>query len=181
MFDVSVFGNDLTINSLDVNLASGSAIGDEIEVYTKNGTYVGSETTPGDWTLVSTTALTSVEPTGTPTPIDVPDFFLNANTTYGFYVTLNTGNDLKYTDGANTYTNSDLEIQTGVGKGYPFEASFTPRTWNGTINYTSDASAASVPFEFSPSLGLLLVGGLFGGSHLYRQHKAKKVVFESEK
>ncbi len=39
-------------------------------------------------------------------------------------------------------------------------------------------STAAVPFKFSPSLGLLLVGGLFGGRHLYRKHKASKVVIE---
>ena len=42
------------------------------------------------------------------------------------------------------------------------------------------SAAASVPFEFSPSLGLLFVGGLFGSSHLYRKRKAGKVVLDSE-
>ena len=177
MFDVTTFSNDITINSLDINNQSGTT-SNSLEVYLKNGTYVGSETAPGDWTLVSTTPLTSIQPGGTPTTVDVTDFTLNANTTYGLYLTLNSGT-LNYTNGANTYTNSDLEIQTGVGKQYPFDSTFTPRTWNGTINYTGGASA-SVPFEFSPALGLLLAGGLFGGSHLYRQHKAKKVILDRE-
>ena len=38
-----------------------------------------------------------------------------------------------------------------------------------------DATATSVPFEFSPTLGLLLVGGLFGGSKLCRRYKSSKV------
>ena len=38
-----------------------------------------------------------------------------------------------------------------------------------------DATATSVPFEFSPALGLLLVGGLFGGSKLYGRYKSSKV------
>ena len=44
-------------------------------------------------------------------------------------------------------------------------------------NIQTQASAtAAVPFEFSPTLGLLLAGGLWGGSHLHRKHRAKKVV-----
>ena len=44
-------------------------------------------------------------------------------------------------------------------------------------NLQTQASAtAAVPFEFSPTLGLLLAGGLWGGSHLHRKHRAKKVV-----
>jgi hypothetical protein len=48
------------------------------------------------------------------------------------------------------------------------------------VRFSQQASSAAVPFEFSPSLGLLLIGGLFGGKHLYRKHKASKVVFNGE-
>ena len=40
---------------------------------------------------------------------------------------------------------------------------------------------SAVPFEFSPALGLLFVGGLFGSNYLYRKRKAGKIVFNSEK
>ena len=40
---------------------------------------------------------------------------------------------------------------------------------------------SAVPFEFSPSLGFLFVGGLVGSNCLYRKHKARKIVFNSEK
>ncbi|VEP18536.1 conserved hypothetical protein [Hyella patelloides LEGE 07179] len=39
-----------------------------------------------------------------------------------------------------------------------------------------NAASASVPFEFSPTLGLLLVGGLFGGRQMYRSYQNKKIV-----
>ncbi len=51
MFDVTVFTNPLTVTGLDLNLNSGTF---DVEVYTKSGTYVGSETATGDWTLRST-------------------------------------------------------------------------------------------------------------------------------
>lgn len=51
---------------------------------------------------------------------------------------------------------------------------------NGFSGVTFNASSTAVPFEFSPTLGLLLAGGLWGGSHLYRQHKAGKVILNSE-
>lgn len=39
-----------------------------------------------------------------------------------------------------------------------------------------DVPSASVPFEFSPAMGLLLAGGLLGGRQLQRRRQAKKLV-----
>jgi hypothetical protein len=50
----------------------------------------------------------------------------------------------------------------------------------GIDNYNFTATSAAVPFEFSPTLGLLLVGSLLGGNRLYRQHKASKIVLSGE-
>jgi hypothetical protein len=47
-------------------------------------------------------------------------------------------------------------------------------------NLQTGTASTPVPFEFSPTLGLLLVGGLFGGNRLYRQHRASKLVFNGE-
>lgn len=46
------------------------------------------------------------------------------------------------------------------------------------IDNIQSSNSASVPFEFSPSLGLLLVGGLFGSTHFYRKYQAGKVVLK---
>lgn len=44
-------------------------------------------------------------------------------------------------------------------------------------NYVfTDASAAAVPFEFSPTLGFLAVGGIFGISRLRKNIAAKKTI-----
>lgn len=47
-------------------------------------------------------------------------------------------------------------------------------------NGFSGVTFAAVPFEFSPTLGLLLVGSLFGSNHFYRKYKANKVVLLTE-
>lgn len=47
------------------------------------------------------------------------------------------------------------------------------------VAFQTSATTSSVPFEFSPSLGFLFVGGLFGSNYLYRKHKAGKIVFNS--
>ena len=48
------------------------------------------------------------------------------------------------------------------------------------ISNIRTSGLASVPFEFSPSLGLLLVGGLVGSTHFYRNHQTKKVVLNTK-
>ncbi|MBL8120777.1 MAG: hypothetical protein JNJ78_24870, partial [Anaerolineae bacterium] len=59
MFDVTVV-NPLSITGFDVNLTWG---GDTtVTVFYRNGTYVGSETTPGDWTLLGSATVTSQGP-----------------------------------------------------------------------------------------------------------------------
>ncbi len=131
MFDVTTFANAITITSLDLNLSSGTYT---ILLYIKAGTYVGYDTTPSAWTEVASGSVTSAG-AGLPSLFTVPNIQLAANTVTGFYVTT-TSSGMNYTNGSNTYSNSDLQLTLGIGKGYPFGSTFSPRTWNGTINYT---------------------------------------------
>ena len=62
----------------------------------------------------------------------------------GFYVTDTSGSAMRYTNGANTYTNAELKLTLGVGKTYPFGTTFSPRTWNGTIHYTISQGSTDV-------------------------------------
>ena len=52
MFDISIFGNDTTINSLEINVVSAS-IGDNLEIYSKNGTRVCFKTTYNELYIIS--------------------------------------------------------------------------------------------------------------------------------
>jgi PEP-CTERM motif len=137
MFDVSVGANALMVTGLDVNVDTGSLT---INVYTKAGTYVGSETNSAAWTLDSSTAVTGLGE-GNETFVSITPFLLSANAVTGMYVTINTNVDaapfMYYTDGNNTYSNADLTLTAGDGLGGLFGSLgvFAPRTWNGQIDY----------------------------------------------
>jgi hypothetical protein len=155
MFDVLVGANDLTITGFDLNL---QAVTTNIEIYTKNGTWVGSDTDPAAWTLVSSLPEVVGQGTDAPTHIDVTPFVLTANSVWALYLTDTTGFAFNYTDGTGVgnvaASNPDLTILEGSGKQYAFGAEFEPRIWNGTIYYSLDAASAPEPASW-----LLLMPG----------------------
>jgi hypothetical protein len=159
MFDVTVGSNNITINSLNVNVGTGPMT---IDFYVKAGTYVGSETNSAAWTLVSATAITG-QGAGSMTPVPVTMVSLSAGATYGLYVTIdtnvNTAPYMIYTNGSNTYSNADLTLSAGTGLGGKFGslAVIPDRTWNGTINYT----VATAPEPAAFTLFALALPGLW--------------------
>jgi len=157
MFDVTnLSGADITITGIfGVNLASG-ATGENLAVYYRPGTYVGFESTAAGWTLLGTDTVDSLG-INVATPIDVGAIFgIGAGQTYGLFVTTTGSTSLRYTNGANTYSDGTLQITTGVGKALPLfnGSTFSPRTWNGSIDY---AAASTAP---EPSTWMLMLGGL---------------------
>lgn len=157
MFDVTTFGNSLTIMGLDVNLNNAGSTGNLISVYTRSGSYTGFENSSVGWTLEGTVSVTSAG-IDTATFVNIPDFTIAANSLTGFYVTLSSygaGTSMRYTNGANTYSNADLQLNLGVGKGNPdFTGStIANRTWNGTLYYNAN-NAVPEP----ASLALFAVG-----------------------
>ena len=165
MFNATTFSNSLNVTGIEINQRSTNPFtgSDQLEVYTKSGTYVGFETNSTAWTLVSQTAVSALNPEGTPSFIDVTDFILPASSITGIYVTFNAGNRLAYTNGTNTFSNADLQLDLGIGKSYPFGVTNLSRTWNGSIIYDV---ATPVPFESTPGLGLGVLGGLFAAKNL---------------
>lgn len=134
MFDINVL-NSITINDFDVNANNGTG---DFEVYYKAGSYNGFETNVGAWTLVGTATNVTSNGQGTPTPLNLN---LNLQLTpgsYSFYITgTNTG--VQYTNGTNNNNiyaqNNEIELFEGLGKEYPFGATYSPRIWNGVIHY----------------------------------------------
>ena len=116
-----------------------------IEIYTKPGTWNGFENTASAWTLVGSTTnfAHGVAPALDALPIPV-NVTIAAGATQGFYITGDVGTNVAYTSGANqlgTVIGSDafLQVTGGVGKSYPFAATFglptAGRLWNGRVNY----------------------------------------------
>lgn len=143
--------NTITITCFDANIYAGTTA--NYEIYYKSGTFVGSETNTGDWTLAGVaTGLTSAG-NNIPTPLPIPiNVTINAGQTYGFYVTNDFGGGMSYTSGvaANTVLASDANftLSGGVGKSYPFGLTFSFREFNGTVNYVLGGGGA-LPVELS--------------------------------
>jgi hypothetical protein len=142
MFDIEP-ALDLEIDAIDVNVdALGAVV--YIDVYWKDGTCVGFESSPSSWTLLGSFSGTGAG-TNVPTYIDMTGngkTFL-AGQTYGLYVDLvnySTAPNLNYTNGTPTvYSNAHLTLTTHCGKGTPaFTGStFLDRIWNGTVYYNT--------------------------------------------
>ena len=145
MFDiVNTSSSPITIGSFDQCFFSAgtSAV---IEIYTKPGTWNGSQQTPTAWTLVGSTAsfVHGIAPALDALPIPV-NVTIGAGATQGFYITGDVGTTVAYTTGNNQLgavigSDSSLQVTGGVGVPYPFGAPFglptAGRLWNGRVNY----------------------------------------------
>ena len=159
MFDVTTFDNSLTITSADLHLQD-SGTSALVSIYTRVGGYAGFEADSSAWTLQDQASVISAGD-GNATLFDFADFNLNSNTTYGFYFTVTDyAVRMNYTNGNNVYSNADLQITTGIGRGENDFAGnvFNPRTWNGTLHYntTSIPEPASYGIFALGLIGLVL-------------------------
>lgn len=153
MFDITT-ERDILITGLDVNIgAPANAV--EIWTITAGTSYVGSENTPGDWTLVETVPV-NANGINQITHVSLSaGINMTAGQTLGFYVTLNNnGGRMWYTTGTSlggpAAQDHTITITEGVGKNYPFGTTFgnttTSRIWSGRVFYdivsTLDLGAA---------------------------------------
>jgi hypothetical protein len=127
MINVTSNGQPIVMKSADVRPNTTGA--QNVLVYYKVGTYVGSETNAGAWTLVGTYPINGT--TGVLTNVDFADFTIPANTTYGIYFDYNAG----YSNLSSTYSNADITITTGSGFCTSFSGPITGRTFNGVLYY----------------------------------------------
>jgi len=149
MFDVTAI-QPITIQGFDFNIEGGAST--TAFVYYRVGTYVGHDSDPTGWVLLGTASVTG-QGIDTPTPVPIGGLAIPAGQTYGLYVGVDAWGVLDYTNGNNVYSNGDLTLTLGIGKGVGITSStFSPRTWNGTIYYTitynlifqDDGNASSV-------------------------------------
>jgi hypothetical protein len=140
MFDVKA-QQDIIINSFDIKLSNGLTT--DIEVYFKEGTWVGSETTAGDWTLVATANSITSSGFNNPTPLNLNmGISVKSGNRVAFYVTRSSGSGgFTYSQGTavgNTLaSDTNITVFEGAGKFYPFSSTFAPRNFNGNIIYNT--------------------------------------------
>lgn len=158
MFDIMAI-NDLTVQSFDINMDGGTT--DDVEVYFKTGTWVGSDMTPGDWTLLDTAVGITSAGSDVPTPLNLSlGQAVGAGQTVAFYVTLVNTTNIAYTNGGTTgdlfASDANMEFYEGAGKAYPFGGTFEPRIFNGNILYDVDGVSPTVELDCS-NLGSNLI------------------------
>lgn len=140
MWDLTCLNPDgITITSFEFNARNGTSGPAEIEVYyvTDHTTYVGKQNSAGLWTLLGQASLGSINPTGTPTPVDIGGLTLNFGETCGLYFTRSDGISIGYTNGPlGAFETADVRWEDrGMGGEYPFQLSFDNRVFNGTVYY----------------------------------------------
>lgn len=135
MFDLVVGSSNITIETFWISM--GTAV-DSVLIYYRPGTFVGNNTSSAGWTYLGGNMTTGAG-LNVPTKIDVSlAFAATSSTTYAFYVTTQ-GGGVDYTNGTtvgNTWaTNADLSVLEGNGGTYPFSVTFSPRNFNGRVQY----------------------------------------------
>jgi len=145
-FDVTVGDNDLELTDIDMHTNVLDPF--TMEVYAiVGGTYVDGLADISLWTVVGNGSGTGLG-AGTPSNVALDAAItLNANTTYAMALVLDAAADHVYTNGDGTnesYMNIDLSMALGAGSNVPFDgAAFSPRVFNGTLNYTGGAAGGN--------------------------------------
>jgi hypothetical protein len=162
--------NSYTVNSVTARFQEYTEVNLLLNIYSNNsgipGTLVGQLSTnqnilPGGYNDYVFTPNNSVT--------------LAANTTYWL-----TGESSEFYGWGNT-SSFDQTGAWGIGDGIVTSnnqgTSWTSIPGSEPVQFSIDADVASaaVPFEFSPTMGLLLVGGLFGGKAAYGKYRASKL------
>jgi|GEM_PF-6551804 len=134
MFDVDVLGNDINLTGISINARPGNYT---FSFYYRTGSWQDNPNSAAGWTLHTSQPVTSAG-TNVPTFVDIPDLNLSANTSYGFYVLINSPR-IRYTNGngvGNVFaSDANIQIRQGSGKSGVFGFTFQPRVWNGILEY----------------------------------------------
>ncbi|HCS18982.1 MAG TPA: hypothetical protein DIW47_00210 [Bacteroidetes bacterium] len=154
MFNVTAL-RSIILDSFEVSMDAGTHL---VEVYYKQGTYQGFETNAGAWTLLGFTTVVSTQSNGGPgIYVNVGNkLSLPASSTYAFYIQLPNSTVINYTTASSlqTFSNAEVQLTAGAGKGMNFGATFSPRLFNGALHYSyfplCESSRQAVQVEVKP-------------------------------
>lgn len=155
MYDINATAG-LVINSIDCNCSSAANTAVTLEVYTTPGTYVGSQTNAGAWTLVSTDAggvVTAGVGQATNFPLATPLILTPGSYGIGIRVI---GSGQTYTNGNGSnqsVSDAFMTLSLGAAVAGLFTGTVnTPRVFNGCLHYTP-ANGLYSAFSASPTVG----------------------------
>ena len=142
MFNLRALNQDLEIQYFSTLFAvTGSQ---PASVYYKSGSYATDANNPTAWTLLGSTTV-NVASIASPTLVDVGNTLkIDMGQIYGIFIMFNA----RYGSSANVFTNSDLELTSGMGHCTAWDACCDPRTFNGRVYY---CPAIKVPNDIGVS------------------------------
>jgi hypothetical protein len=143
-FDLTVLGANINVTGFDVGTTAVQGTPFGFQAWTHTGTFAGTETNQGLWTMVATgNGISSGSLlVGSPVTLNAP-FTLNTgvNAMALILADVGGGNAVahSYTNGTGAnqqYSNADVQLDLGTATNVPFTAPiFSPRVWNGTVYY----------------------------------------------
>ena len=147
MFDITAI-HSVVISGFDANIVDDGDGKVGLKIYYKTGTHIGFETNPSVWTVIDTVIIKNPAATGLPTPIPIQvNVAIPAGKTCAFYITTSSTaavDNLEYKNGTTLgdiyLQDQNIKFKEGVGKEYPFGATYSPRIWNGIIHYCASNS-----------------------------------------
>lgn len=151
MFDlVNLSPAPLTVDSFYQHFTSTGLLIYEVYYVTAGGSYNGNENNANVWTFAGGGTVNSNGPNQwTKLAVNPGAIVVPVGATLGIYVTVISGT-VAYTtlSAPQAYQDNNLRIETGIGKAYPFGATFTPRAWNGIVWYSAGGcSSTLVPVQ----------------------------------
>jgi hypothetical protein len=155
-FDVNVTNAaGITVAQLDTNtsLAAGTQFG--MDVYTKSGSFVGSENNSGAWTLSASGSGISAG-TDQASLVEFTDFVL-APGSHGVALVM-VGAAHRYSGTSASppptfFSNADLSITGGKALNVPWTGTpFSPRMWNGTVRYDCTSPVSVTDCQLLPTV-----------------------------
>lgn len=172
--DLTASGSDVLIDGFEVYFKG--TLTRTVNVYYKSGSYAGSETTPGNWTLFGAVEV-SPGGDGTLTSVPLGGLTIPAGETYGFYfwdgVTGNSdGPGLEIRIGGTNASDGILSLSsTNYTCGDAFAELYQNFGWQGSVLYSDVSITTPVPgLNTWGLIGLVGLIGLFG-FQIRRRHQ----------
>jgi hypothetical protein len=137
-FDLTALNSaGITVTSFDSTSGASAGTNIRVNIYVKQGSYIGFEALPMAWTFIGEVIVPSAG-AGVGTPIPIGDLYIPPNETWGIRIGHVNGN-LRYRSGAvfiPMHANDDARMDLGSAQANFFSGTATAgRGWIGTIYY----------------------------------------------